>query len=322
MSTETTQGLLSRNAVSITKKKSNLFGLFKNTLRVAAFIGIGFPIVFHIICIPLMVLMCRLKIIKFYFVVTPGSKFQVDHFCPGPLKWFAKWPRFIDLFMYKGVPRGIVLATSRYSQDLKTKDMQKLVAWMTRLCRWSGVGWTFSGSNPSIMDKKKITCKYFISGQEGVVKSICETMFKNNITKEYARIAIIGEKGYVGRYVFGRLCELGYSVIGGFDKKGNDLDQREITLGVLKRANTAIVVTAQGRDIKDYIELLKSLHIDLIDDTHPSVPREMVRQLGEKYHKVYSREDGMGFFWGLPGFGPDDIPGCCREAIDRTINNS
>ena len=275
---------------------------------------IVFCVINTLLYIPILLLvliLSRLKVVGYFFLVSPGSSYQRKAYAPDIIAKLSKlYPWFIDIITPgENGKYGVVFAIKHTQKELlQFRTLKYFTSIMETFAKIAGVPWAFSGSNPSFVRRKHIKTKYMIDGRAGIWSSVRSTIEKAGLSKKQ-KYCVLGSRGFVGTYIMQSLQRDEYNVIGGVDK-GDDKKH-------VQDADVLIVLTSKGSALMQYENDL-SANVVVVDDTHPRVPAKLRNELGHRYVHVAKNIPGIYFVFGLPGFKKIDLPGCVVEAINAT----
>lgn len=272
----------------------------------------------------------RFKLIDMVFVVYPGTKKDTNAYVP---LWFQGIAKRYFLFSVVGVitrgqgkKRGIVIAIAEDVDEFSVKELSGLIQQIRHLAGVMGVNSiALAGRLPGIFLANHISVDLpFRKGDQGTVFTVTETVRyiaeRENISFSDT-VGVLGV-GFIGGKVLKRLRELGYQSLIGFDPRSKgSLNGSRITitsdLNLLPKCKMVVVLTAKGSDIADSVPYLQKGTI-VVDDTHPQLPPEIVRQIRSRSGKVYKTAlglEGVNFIPSLPGYDRRWLPGCVIEAL-------
>lgn len=272
----------------------------------------------------------RLKLIDMVFVVYPGTKKDTNAYVP---LWFQGVARRYFLFSVVGLitrgqgrKRGIIIAIAEDAAEFSAGELSGLMAKIQQMADATGAdSIALAGRLPGIFLANHIPVDLpFRKGDQGTVFTVTETVRyvaeRENISFSNT-VGVLGV-GFIGGKVLKRLRELGYQSLIGFDPRSKGpLNGSRITitsdLNLLPKCKMVVVLTAKGSDIADSVPYLQEGAI-VVDDTHPQLPPEIVRQIRNRSGKVYKTAlglEGVNFIPSLPGYDKRWLPGCVIEAL-------
>lgn len=264
------------------------------------------------------------KLFSYIFLVYPGTKEDLNRYCPR----YIKDSKFLDAklsiigYARMGVcGRGLILGVPNFINEFteSKKLSQKLVNNLEFVKRLSGVKTVaMAGQLPGVIYKHDINLRQsFVTGTRGTVFSIVETInqvfLKHNLLKDREQIVLVGV-GYVGSRLINTLEKLNFRIKGVDIKRASEAvilakDSDEL----LKEAKVVIVLTPKGSNFLPYIKKINRRAI-IVDDTHPKIK---ITEIDNSYtfFKVAIGMKNVEFVPRLPGYKTDWIPGCVVEAM-------
>ncbi|TSC55678.1 MAG: hypothetical protein Greene071421_86 [Parcubacteria group bacterium Greene0714_21] len=273
----------------------------------------------------------KLRLFQFLFVVYPGTENNVRAYAP---MWFQKIFRGVFQLSVIGVmtrgettgKRGLIVTLSETPEDLSRKELLEIserVKWFGKRAGVSSIA--LAGRLPTLFDANGILLKLpFVKGNMGAVFTITETVLHLIRAKGIPQdgpIGIVG-LGYLGSRVARRLQELGFPAITGYDIRITDSSIRGSLVrtndpNLLRPCRIVIVLTPKGEDASGVIPCLRDGAL-IIDDTHPQISPSLVHKIEEKGGEVYRSTLGIVGVRAtprLPGYHKNWLPGCVVEAL-------
>lgn len=283
---------------------------------------------FSAVLLPVCIMFKRLKrpIFKFIFLVYPGTIKQIQSYIPLWYKPYIPLVSFIGIVT--GKYRGLVLSIPWTLEELEDennslKRIGKIISKIDRIAGFIDVqGIALAGRLPGILTQGGYEFSLpLVRGDMGsvytvlgAIDSVVRLMKLNTI-----KIGVLGGYGFIGSRVVKALKEH-YDVVGvdpRILRKNGERLQMYRDPAELSNCDLIVVLTARGEQIEGAVEHFKK-GVIVIDDTHPQLPRRLIKSIEKKEGKVFKSVltfDGLKFWPPLPNWEDNWLPGCCLEAI-------
>ncbi len=247
------------------------------------------------------------------------------------------WPRWAEKLFRPVFPIGIIrfnglwgfigaTLTSAEDMDGDPKRSRQLLE-AARKEFPKARRFALAGRLPGFLRKAgEVVTDPFVEGQHGtrfaMLQAALALVAKAGIRPDEASIAILGGAGYIGAKVVSDLAS-SFCQIVAFDPRY--AGERRLVDNVLYTAmgvdiggvDLALVLTAQGDEVSSLVSHFTS-GIQLADDTHPPIHREVRHRLHKKgviLWKATMADGALYMYPRLPNFRRDDVPGCLLEAL-------
>lgn len=294
--------------------------------------------VWMIIALPLLKLAKRLKrpLFRYMFLVYPGTLDQARGYIP---LWLRKFAPLISIIgVITGEHRGLVITVPYLIEELENggngdryPDLREVADKVSGLANSIGAkAVALAGRMPSLLHQNGGIFPPIVAGDKGAVYTVLEVtkqaMHEAGLEPNKTIIGLLGY-GFLGRRVAKAIQGWGSKVIA-VDPRVRVERDNGFTLtrdpAVLNSCDVVIVLTAKGIQAETAVEY-GSPGALWVDDTHPQMPRRLVRKIesiGGKVVKATLTRNGTRFYPRLPKWGAKWLPGCCVEAIVVASNGA
>lgn len=260
--------------------------------------------------------------VRFLFLVYPGTVDQVRGYTP---VWFRNIAPAVSVIgIVRGPYRGLVLTIPYTLEEVEDKNhrfhkMSEIVSQVSRLAETIGArAVALAGRMPGVMIANGYSLdEPFVDGAMGAVytvtRAVDQAVSESGLDSQTVAIAVLGGYGFIGGRTVAALRNK-YAQVYSVDPRGTE-GMRDPA--ILASCDIVVVLTARGEQVDAAIAHAKAGSW-WVDDTHPQLPRRLIRALEAKGCKVMKATltlPGVAFLPRLPKWEPAWLPGCCVQAI-------